>query len=46
MSGRFKRWKPTTFMAMAAQMWPRPDQPVVYGSVEIDMCKALDYIKQ
>ncbi len=46
MPGRFKRWKPTTFMAMAAQMWPRPDQPIVYGSVEIDMCKALDYIKQ
>jgi len=46
MPGRFKRMKPTTFMAMAAQMWPRPDQPIVYGSVEIDMCKALDYIKQ
>ena len=45
MPGRFKRWKPTTFMAMAAQMWPRPDQPIVYGSVEINMCKALDYIK-
>jgi len=45
MPGQFKRWKPTTFMAMAAQMWPRPDQPIVYGSVEINMCKALDYIK-
>jgi len=45
MPGQFKQWKPTTFMAMAAQMWPRPDQPIVYGSVEINMCKALDYIK-
>ena len=46
MAGRFKRWEPTTFMAMAAQMWPRPNQPIVYGSVELNMCKALDYIKQ
>ncbi|MBN2100204.1 MAG: 2-oxo acid dehydrogenase subunit E2 [Dehalococcoidia bacterium] len=44
MAGRFKRIKPTSFMAMAAQMWPKPDQPIMYGSVEIEMTKALDYI--
>jgi pyruvate/2-oxoglutarate dehydrogenase complex dihydrolipoamide acyltransferase (E2) component len=43
-AGRFKRIKPTSFMAMAAQMWPKPDQPIMYGSVEIEMTKALDYI--
>jgi pyruvate/2-oxoglutarate dehydrogenase complex dihydrolipoamide acyltransferase (E2) component len=44
MAGRFKRIRPTSFMAMAAQMWPKPDQPTMYGSVEIEMTKALDYI--
>ena len=33
-------------MAMAAQMWPKPDQPIMYGSVEIEMSKALDYIER
>ena len=46
MAGRFKRIKPTSFMAMAAQMWPKPDQPIMYGSVEIEMTKALEYIKK
>lgn len=46
MSGRYKRMKPTKFMAMAAQMWPKPDQPTIYGSVEIEMTKALDYMKR
>jgi len=46
MAGRFKRMKPTSFMAMAAQMWPKPDQPIMYGSVEIEMTRALDYIQK
>ena len=46
MAGRFKRVKPTSFMAMAAQMWPKPDQPIMYGSVEIEMTKALAHIKR
>jgi pyruvate/2-oxoglutarate dehydrogenase complex dihydrolipoamide acyltransferase (E2) component len=46
MAGRFKRIKPTSFMAMAAQMWPKPDQPVMHGSVELEMTKALAYIER
>jgi len=46
MPGNYKRMKPTSFMAMASQMWVHPNQPTVYGSVEIEMIKALDYIKR
>lgn len=46
MPGRYQRIKPTSFMAMAAQMWPKPDQPTIHGSAEIEMTKALDYMKK
>jgi pyruvate/2-oxoglutarate dehydrogenase complex dihydrolipoamide acyltransferase (E2) component len=46
MPGRFKRIKPTPFMAMASQMWKKPDQPIIHGSVEVEMTKALEFIKK
>ncbi len=46
MPGRFKRIKPTPFMAMAAQMWSQPDQPIIHGSVEVEMTRAMDFMKR
>jgi pyruvate/2-oxoglutarate dehydrogenase complex dihydrolipoamide acyltransferase (E2) component len=46
MPGHYKRMKPTSFMAMAAQMWPKCNNPIIYGSVELEMTKALEYIKR
>lgn len=45
MPGRYKRMKPTPTMAMAAQMWPKPNNPIIYGSFELEMTRALEYIK-
>jgi pyruvate/2-oxoglutarate dehydrogenase complex dihydrolipoamide acyltransferase (E2) component len=46
MPGRFKRMKPTSVMAMAAQMWPKPNNPIIYGAAELEMTQALEYMKR
>jgi pyruvate/2-oxoglutarate dehydrogenase complex dihydrolipoamide acyltransferase (E2) component len=46
MPGRFKRIKPTPFMAMAAQMWSQPNQPIIHGSVEVEMTRAMDFMRR
>jgi pyruvate dehydrogenase E2 component (dihydrolipoamide acetyltransferase) len=47
MAGRFKRTKDiTSFQAFAAYLWSHPTQPLILGQVNVDMSRALDYVKR
>jgi hypothetical protein len=35
----------TSFQAFAAHMWPQPNQPLILGSVKVEMSTSLEFIK-
>ena len=36
----------TSFQSFAAHMWPHPNQPLILGSVKVEMSNALEFIKK
>ncbi len=36
----------TSFQSFAAHMWPQPNQPLILGSVKVDMSNSLEFIKR
>ncbi len=47
MAGRFKKTRDiTAFQAFAAHLWAQPNQPHILGQVNVEMSRALDYLKR
>jgi hypothetical protein len=36
----------SSFQAFAEHMWPKPNQPLILGSVKVEMSNSLEFIKR